>query len=244
MPNGGEINIYVTEATESEIKKFDLQLKKYLKIQICDNGVGIPFEIQNKIFTPYFTTKTKGTGLGLATAYSIIKRHMGYIGFDSIPNQGTTFTIYLPITYSIPQKDNILSKEETVSFSGNCLIMDDNEIILKSLENILVKMGFNVDTAINGIEAVMKYRSQFLKNTPYQMVVLDLIIPGSMGGKEAASEILKFDPNAKILISTGYSEDEIRTNFNKFGLKGVLIKPYTIDQMRHQIRVIFDNDSI
>jgi len=233
MPNGGTITLKVNNYDSSKEKTPNPKLDgKYVKIDIIDEGGGIPQSIMPNIFDPYFTTKSNGnSGLGLTMAFSIIKNHGGLIDVDSTVGKGSRFTIYLPASSEIQLTEELVALDQELH-RGRILIMDDEESIRKILGRMLKKLGYEVDFAENGAQAVEKYQSKFKSKTPYSAIIMDLTIPGNMGGKEAIRKLLKIDPDVKAIVSSGYSSDPIMAEFTKFGFIGVLSKPYTIVELQ------------
>ena len=239
MPNGGTIAIR-TENTEIESEgNLSLPAGRHIKIVIEDQGIGISKKHLPNIFDPYFSTKQKGSGLGLATAYSIIKRHDGHITVYSEIEKGTVFNIYLPASSKDFQE--IKDKDDTKhSGSGNILIMDDQESILKMTGRMLNRMGYETVFATDGKKAVELYREAYHSENPFDLVILDLTIPGGMGGTKTIIELLKFDPDVKALVSSGYSNDPIMANYEDYGFCGVVPKPYTKAQLSEVLNKLFD----
>lgn len=188
-------------------RKIPLQPGRYIKVSVQDNGIGIAPDHLDKIFDPYFTTKSKGSGLGLASSYSIIKRHDGHMSVESESGEGTTFHIYLPASES-EEIAAETSEERLQKGSGTVLFMDDEKIIQSLGTEMLKHLGYEVETASNGEEAVAKYREQYDAGEPYDAVIMDLTIPGGMGGKEAITELLSIDPDVKAIVSSGYVQDD------------------------------------
>jgi two-component system, cell cycle sensor histidine kinase and response regulator CckA len=241
MPSGGTIVISCENVNVTPQNKLPLIKEDHVKISIHDEGIGIPEENLSKIFDPYFTTKgmgsQKGIGLGLAICYSIIKNHNGYILVDSLPGKGTTFQIYLPAS----KKDIIeVCIEENVvrNGKGRILIMDDEEMILKIAKELLQLMGYEVTTAQNGEEAIGFYRQSMELKKPFNAVVLDLAIPGGMGGKEVMQELLIIDPHVKAIISSGYLNDPVVRDFRKYGFLAMLTKPYEANELDDKLQNI------
>ncbi|MHA2252025.1 MAG: PAS domain S-box protein [Candidatus Kariarchaeaceae archaeon] len=230
MPNGGLLKIVAKTTTITPEKSVPLANGDYIKISIKDQGMGIPREIQDKIFDPYFTTKTSGIGLGLATSYSIAKQHEGLLRFKAKDNEGTTFMIYLPVSDKQVIPKSVISDHKK-EYSGRVLIMDDDQMVQKTLSKILHSRGFSVDNAYNGEECIELYRKGLSSNNHYLFLVMDLTIPGGMGGKEAIQLIKNIDPNVKAIVSSGYSTDPIFANFQDYGFSAVLSKPYKISQL-------------
>jgi len=225
MPEGGVINVHAENINIDSEKALPLKPGRYVKISIKDQGVGIPQKHISKIFDPYFTTKQTGSGLGLATTYSIIRNHGGYITVNSKVGEGTTFCVYLPAT---DKKVDVEMDTGKGSFlgQGRILIMDDEEIIRNFACDALRHFGYEVDSAINGEEAINLYKRAGELGQPFNAVILDLTVPGGMGGKETVKELLKIDPGANVIVSSGYSNDPIMAEYNKHGFKGIVAKPY------------------
>ncbi|MCP3926376.1 MAG: PAS domain S-box protein [Desulfobacterales bacterium] len=229
MPKGGDINIRIENL--AAFKKEFLKKGDYIKISITDHGTGINENDHQKIFEPYYSTKKKGSGLGLATAYSIVEKHHGKIEVISKKNYGATFIIYLKATdKEIPL---ILKKsvQDVNMKKGKVLIMDDEEILLKMLERILVRIGYEPYFAMDGREAVEMYKESIEDGDPFDLVMMDLTVPGGMGGKEAITELLKIDPKVKSVVSSGYSNDPVMANYSDYGFSGVIPKPYSFEEI-------------
>ena len=231
MSEGGIIKVRAENVTVGAEHNLPLADGKYVKIEIEDEGIGIPKEHLPKIFDPYFSTKQKGSGLGLATSYSIIQRHAGYITAESELGVGTTFYIYLPAS----QKKEILEKkgaeERPFVGKGKILLMDDEEIVRNVAGAMLKYIGYEVDFAEDGAEAIELYRKAKESGQPFDVVIMDLTIPGGMGGKEAISKLIEIDPNVKAIVSSGYSTDAIMSDFKQYGFSGVIAKPYKIKDL-------------
>lgn len=225
MPEGGVIQIK-TENTDIDSESgVPLPPGRYVKITITDQGIGIPQRHISKIFDPYFSTKQKGHGLGLATTYSIIKKHGGHVTVESQIEKSTTFTIYLPATLKQVEKEKKMEKI-CHEGQGNVLIMDDEEPILKMSSRLLNKMGYKTTLVSNGWQAVETYKKALAKNERFEIVILDLTIPGGMGGKQTMAELLKLDPTVKAIVSSGYSNDPVMANYKAYGFSDILPKPY------------------
>jgi PAS domain S-box-containing protein len=235
MPEGGVIDIRAENFAVKETGFLTLEKGDYVLITFTDHGVGIPPDEIHRIFDPFFTTKDAGSGLGLATTYSIVKNHGGHIVVESEEGTGSTFFVYLPASDEEPK----LKKEEAeelVKGSGRVLIMDDEEMIREVAEELLKIAGYEVSSAADGGEAVSAYREALSQGTPFDVVIMDLTIPGGKGGKETIKELKAIDPEVKAIVSSGYSNDPIMADFKKYGFSGVVAKPYKLSELSMAVR--------
>jgi two-component system, cell cycle sensor histidine kinase and response regulator CckA len=226
MEKGGRLEVNAKNlGLDAENRTLSLSPGKYVVIRFIDNGPGIPKEIQQKIFDPFFTTKKAGTGLGLATSYSIITRHGGLIDVESEPGKGATFTVVLPA--SVKQIDSGKGTDLPLAKGyGKILLMDDEHFVRDFGSGMLKNLGYDVETAKNGEDAVALYESALKSGKPFRAAIFDLTIIGGMGGKDAAERIIAIDPNAQLIVSSGYSEDPVMADPGKFGFCGCIGKPY------------------
>jgi PAS domain S-box-containing protein len=230
MPDGGRITVNVINAGISEDNAPGPRKGDYVRISIGDEGAGIPKEDFQRIFDPYFTTKPRGSGLGLATSYSIVTKHDGFIYVDSEPGAGATFSIYLPAT---PYKNVSELAEDQVIWkgAGRVLLMDDEESILEFGSEMLSVLGYQPVTASDGKVAVELYEESLRRDNRFDAVIMDLTVPGAMGGGEAIRHLLRIDPNVKAIVTSGYSNDPIMSEYWKHGFSGVVLKPYNINEL-------------
>ncbi|MGO9117208.1 MAG: PAS domain S-box protein [Desulfomonilaceae bacterium] len=237
MPKGGVIRVRLENVSVSDGHGLSLKDGKYLKLSIQDRGVGIPAKILPKIFDPYFTTKQKGSGLGLATAYSIVKNHDGLITVESEHGVGTIFHIYLPASEkpTVRRKD---SDRSVVAGEGKILLMDDEETIRDMASEMLSLLGYEVDVARDGEEAVELYCSAKDSGKPYAAVILDLTVPGGMGGRETIRRLMEINPEIRAIVSSGYSRDPIMSNYNVHGFSGVVTKPYSAEELSRTLDLV------
>jgi len=238
MPNGGMISIRTENFNIETRSGIPLPPGQYVKIVFEDQGVGIPKNHLSSIFEPYFTTKQKGSGLGLATTYSIIKKHDGYITVYSEVEKGTVFNVYLPASLKNPI-DHVGQTETKHKGKGRILLMDDQEPILKMAARMLNRMGYKTELAMDGAEAIEKYRQSYQGQNPFSLVILDLTIPGGMGGLKTLIELLKIDSEVKAIVSSGYSNDPVMANYEDYGFYDVVPKPYTKDQLSKVLNKVF-----
>ncbi len=229
MTEGGLITIWGNNVINVEDTAF-LTKGNYVKISIQDNGVGIPKENLQKIFDPYFSTKAKGNGLGLATTYSIVKKHGGYITVNSQVNTGTTFHIYLRAVSKITVNKEEIQKG-IFPGKGKILIMDDKEQIKEVAGEMLLYLGYEVEIAKDGIETIELYQKAMDTGKPFDAVIVDLTIPGGMGGKMTIKKLHEIDPKVKAIVSSGYPDAPVMSNYRQYGFKGFAPKPYKIEEL-------------
>ena len=230
MPDGGTV---VVEGVNIEIGENDglpVAPGAYLQISVSDDGVGIGDEHLARIFDPYFTTKKAGSGLGLATAYAIVKNHEGHITVKSEDGSGTRFDVFLPATPAavVPDPEG---PQNLIPGEGRILVLDDETQIRRLAMDLLHKLGYESEHAADGGEALEKYARARREGKPYDAVIMDLTIPGGMGGRETMSRLLELDPMAKAVVSSGYSDDPIMADYQSYGFQGVVAKPYDISEL-------------
>lgn len=230
MSSEGKITIKLENTHSKKENGIPLTGGKYVKATIEDEGIGIPREYLTKIFDPYFTTKQHGSGLGLATSYSIIKNHGGHIAVDSELHVGTKFYVYLP-SAAKSNGASVDKENEIVWGSGRVLVMDDKSEVLEAAGEMLSHIGYDVDYAKDGSEALKKYKTARKSGKPFDSVIMDLTIPGGMGGAEAMRKLQVIDPEVKVIVSSGYSSDPIMSKYEKYGFKAVLPKPYELKKL-------------
>jgi PAS domain S-box-containing protein len=229
MPEGGTIEVRA-ENVVSTGDLLPLRSGKCIAISVRDHGYGIAADALPLIFDPYFTTKQSGSGLGLATVHSIITKHEGHITVQSILGLGTTFSIYLPACVDVRLPEPA-SDEWLQTGSGRILVMDDEEEIRRLLEQILARLGYEVECARDGPEAIELYQIAKHQGRSFDAVLLDLTIPGGMGGKEVANRLRGLDPSVILIVSSGYSNIPIMSEFRRYGFDDVLSKPWTPEQL-------------
>jgi len=230
MPDGGTLSIQVKNADRIP-PEIPLKTGKFIFIRISDTGCGIPRKNLIKIFDPFYTTKPNGTGFGLTSTYSIIKKHRGYIRVDSKENEGTVFQIFLRSSDELPSEDKIINTGKKTVSGGSVLIMDDEEYILEVLVKMLKYHGFSVTSAKTGEEAIALYRESMKSGPPFDYVILDLTVYNGMGGKETIEILRDIDPNVKAIVSSGYSDNPVLANYREYGFSGILTKPYVIEDV-------------
>ena len=233
MSHSGTIHISCSNVVggDDDTDAFLTRGVKYIAISIADSGIGISSSEIDRIFDPYFTTKAKGNGLGLSICHSIVSKHNGYIGVTSSPGNGTTFTVYLPASEGMQAIESSEKTMESGARNARVMIMDDEEPIRNMVGAMLNKMGHQPVMAVDGSEAVALYKKSKQSDTPIDIVIMDLTIPGKMGGQEAIAQLLAFDPQAKAIVSSGYSNDPVMADHEKFGFQAAIIKPYQYKEL-------------
>jgi PAS domain S-box-containing protein len=234
MPEGGCLHIILENADLPEEAVPSLCRGSYVKVTVRDEGSGIDPKHLSRIFDPYFTTKHSGSGLGLATVWSIISKHSGHIGVASELGKGTAFTFYLPASHSQHPTNNLplSSVCPPPARAAKILVMDDEEMVCGLVHKMLTRCGHAVTTAPDGQAAITLYQQAIAAGAPFDMVIMDLTIPGGIGGKEALKELLALDPNVRAIVSSGYADDPVMASPATYGFKGTVAKPYTAHALR------------
>ncbi len=241
MPGGGVIQVRAENVTIPEHDPLPLEPGNHVKISIMDQGIGIPEEHLKKVFDPFFTTKQKGSGLGLSTSFSIVRRHNGALQVESRLGGGTKIHVYLP---ALPEGRAKRGATRDASYRGEerVLLIDDDETLRRSIGKALDRLGYHVEHACEGAEGIAAYQKARTSGRPIDVVVMDLTIPGGMGGKEAAQELLRIDPDAKLIVSSGYSTDPVMSNFRAHGFRAVISKPYRIEDLGETLRQVLTGE--
>ena len=237
MPNGGSVLIKGGNVTLLDDTPYALAPGEYIQLSFQDEGVGIHPDHVAKVFDPYFTTKQKGSGLGLAVAFNIIANHDGQLTVASTLGDGTTFTMVLPAsTQSLGEETE--KGQGLVTGSGRILVMDDEDFIRQLASVMLSKMGYEVALAKDGQEAVDMYKDALDAGRRFDAVILDLTVPGGMGGKEAMHRLSEVDPGVRAIVSSGYSNDPVMANFEDHGFCGAVKKPYLVEDMSQALHAV------
>jgi PAS domain S-box-containing protein len=248
MPNGGTLRVgcdnFSYDANSSPAIT-DLAPGDYIRISIRDEGVGISEDCIKRIFDPYFTTKPKGNGLGLATTYSIVKNHNGLITVESKVHYGSTFTIFLPaLRHQQVPVEAPRQMDEVVSGTGRVLIVDDEEAIRALVEFTLERLGYKVTQAESALEGVEIYRQKLDAGERFDLVILDLTLPGGMGGKEALKRLIEIDPTVNAIVSSGYAMDATMSRYQDFGFRGVIAKPYEAAELGKIVHEVIESSHV
>ena len=243
MYNGGTIRVCAENTEITEDLMLPLKAGKYVRISISDQGSGISAEHLARIFDPYFTTREEGNGLGLTTAFSIIKRHNGHITVDSELGKGTIFQIYVPAveTQNSEEDEDVLTdtpETEPAERKGRILLMDDEELVRRSAGRVLVHLGYRITMVENGADAIKEFNDSIEQEDPYDVVILDLTIPGGLGAREVVREIVSVKPDACVIVSSGYTNDKVMTNYKEYGFSAAAHKPYNIEELNNLLQQI------
>jgi PAS domain S-box-containing protein len=236
MPDGGALYVTLENAELPAAAFPGLLPGRYVKVTVRDEGVGIDPAIIDRIFEPYFTTRPTGSGLGLATVWSIVSKHGGHIGVVSQRGKGASFTFYLPaFEASVPQETPPPAAEGPAPVqtrTAKILVMDDDEDVRVIATRILTRCGYSVVTVPNAPEAVARYKRALEAGEPFGAVIMDLTIPGGAGGQKAVKDLLELDPNVRAIVSSGYAEDPVMADPAAYGFKDSTPKPYSDSELR------------
>jgi PAS domain S-box-containing protein len=249
MPGGGEIEIAAeNHRRESAADHLPLELGRYVRIAVRDAGAGIAEEHLAKIFDPYFTTKAKGpekgVGMGLATTFSVVKSHGGYVDAASRPGEGTTVSLYLPATEGGEEPAPAAGRPPAApppaeESPRRALLMDDEETIRRLVRQMLRRLGYGVTVTQDGEEAVRAYREAMEGDRTFDIVILDLTVPGGMGGREALARMRELDPDVTAVVSSGYATDPIMADFRRHGFAAAMVKPYSLRELGETLAGLF-----
>ena len=241
IPQGGILKIAAENVEITGRDPLPLAAGTYVKISVEDQGVGIPESVLNKVFDPYFSTKQSGHGLGLAISHSIVARHDGYITASSAVDVGTTFDLFLPASMRQPLAEPRPEERKMAAGTGRILLMDDEEVIHQTVGRILTQLGYESISVRDGREALRAYKLALEEGDPFDLVIMDLTIPGGMGGVEAVAELHKIDPQARVIVASGYSHDPVMANYEEHGFCGVVEKPVDLQTLVDTVQRILDD---
>jgi nitrogen-specific signal transduction histidine kinase/CheY-like chemotaxis protein len=243
MPAGGTVRISLRNVPLGPGDPSGLDPGDYVRMEVADQGLGIPRDLQSRIFEPFFTTKARGTGLGLSICYSIVTRHGGWIGVDSEPSKGTTFRVLLPASPTGRIEEAAPEARGKASGGGPILVMDDNDLVRATVESELEFLGYSPTGTRDGDEAVAAYEAAFRQGRPFRAVILDLTVPGGMGGLDTLACLRRIDPGVVALVFSGYSSVPPQAEPDTAGFAGALTKPYTMQQLAMALEKAFEGRS-
>lgn len=238
MPQGGTITVSVKNVVIGETDEVPLKNGEYVKISVMDQGHGIPVDCIDKIFDPYFSTKQMGSGLGLTTAYTVVRKHGGHIAVESEWGAGTTFYVYLPVSKKIV--DDKRASTFLATGKGRVLVMDDEKIIRQVLGDMLSALGYEAVCVKDGAEAIEAYTEAMGTEKPYDIIIMDLTIPGGLGGKDTIRILVDKDPKVKAIVSSGYSNDPVMANYKQYGFLDIVVKPYNIERLGEVLETVIN----
>ncbi|HEY6362442.1 MAG TPA: ATP-binding protein [Vicinamibacterales bacterium] len=239
MPKGGvlEVALHNIDLDAASIPAdAPLVAGKYVRLSVRDTGTGIPAEVLNRIFDPYFSTKEKGSGLGLAISYSIVRAHGGAITVESEIDVGSCFTVYLPASPAVAAAQAAPRPEINMRRTGRVLIMDDEDMVAEVAQEMIESLGYTTRRACNGDEAIRMFNEAEQTGEPFDLVLLDLTVPGGMGGAEAVKYIREMRNDVCVLVNSGYADDSVLARYRDYGFDGVLAKPFTLTDLRRVLR--------
>lgn len=235
MPDGGTILVRAENVAAGPDGDAGLAACACVKVTIADQGPGVPVEIRDRIFDPYFTTRKMASGLGLATTYSILRRHRGMVCLESTGRSGSVFSFSLPAAAEAPRCAEPL-REAGAGLTARVLVMDDEPAVRDVAGLMLESIGCEVRLARDGAEAVALYDQAKQANRPYDLVIMDLTVPGGMGGREAIMKLREIDPGVRAIVSSGYSNDPVMAEYGRYGFSGVAPKPYTVPGLKEAVQ--------
>jgi len=232
MPEGGAISIEAVNRLVAADEILSLESGHYVLISIADQGSGIPPEHLGRIFDPYFTTKKTGSGLGLTSLYSIVRKHGGQVQVFSNAGLGARFDVYLPACPDdVPGEEASAGPHISEDGHGYVLVMDDEQAIREVAEEMLLLFGYKAMTCANGNELIELYSGLLESGHKPDATIVDLTIPGGMGGLEAAARLLEIDPSAMLIVTSGYSNDAVMANYQDHGFVDTLVKPFRVEDL-------------
>ena len=237
MPAGGALTCTASRTSIGPDNPYGLAPGPFLRLTLADTGTGIPPQLLGRIFDPYFTTKQKGSGLGLAISHSIIRRHGGDIHVRSEAGAGTAFDVLLPASGE-PEPDAAPPPDVVLRLGGRVLVMDDEDEVRALAVRMVSHLGFEGVGAADGAEALRACAAARESGQPFDVVIMDLTIRGGIGGREAVADLLAADPAARVIVSSGYSNDPIMASYRDFGFSAVLAKPYRLAQLKEALAAV------
>ncbi|MEJ5347309.1 MAG: PAS domain S-box protein [Desulfosoma sp.] len=244
MPQGGTVAVKARNVFVEEGGDATLASGRYVAVCVEDQGIGIPEEHLDKIFDPYFTTKKEGSGLGLSTAYSIVKRHDGHMTVRSRVGQGTSVTFYLPASSTETDQAQAFMEEEPFRATGRVLVMDDDPLVRDVLSAMLQQLGLTSETTEEGAQAILCYKKALEAGKPFDAVILDLTVPGGVGGRDVIEKLRALDPQVRAVASSGYSNDPVMSQPQAYGFQAGIAKPYCMEDLQAVLRKVLPTSTV
>ena len=242
MPAGGEVEIAAENVLVADAEHVLPQEEgKYVRVSVIDHGIGISGKHLDRIFDPFYTTKQRGSGLGLTTCFTIMKNHGGHIRVHSEVDVGTRIDLFLPASDEPPERGE-QARKTSLQGEGRILLIDDEQMIRRAAGEMLRRFGYDVTAAKDGEEAIRYYEEAAAAKRPFHAVIMDLTIRGSKGGRETAEALLTVDPDAKVIVSSGYSDDPVMSNFEDYGFCDVITKPYKLEDVGTVLRRVISGE--
>ena len=238
MPDGGILRLGAGTVEIVQGDPLPLKPGRYLRVRVSDTGIGIPKEALPRIFDPFYTTKEKGSGLGLTTVYSVVRKHEGVVTVESEPGGGTSFFLFLPVPRNAHRRE---ADQESGSGKRSVLVMDDEGMVREVALEFLGHLGYEGAAVEAGDAAIAAYRDAREAGRPFSAVIMDLTIPGGMGGKEAVRRLHDLDPGVRAIVSSGYSNDPVMADPARFGFRGVIAKPYRMRELREVLEGVLSD---
>ncbi|MEJ2050775.1 MAG: PAS domain S-box protein, partial [Calditrichota bacterium] len=239
MPKGGTITVTAENKIIDKSNRLPgLEGRYYVQIRFTDQGPGISESDLPKVFDPFFTTKTTGSGLGLATTYSIVRRHKGTVSIESFNDRGTTVVLYLPAVITAEEEPMVSEDRRIPRSKGRVLVMDDEKGIREVCTEFLKYMGFEAVEAADGESAFQIYKEAYQGGKPFDAVIMDLTVPGGMGGQETIRRLREFDDKVRAIVSSGYSTSPVMANYQEYGFQGVVSKPYQLEDLKQVLEQV------
>ncbi|TNF24623.1 MAG: PAS domain-containing sensor histidine kinase [Deltaproteobacteria bacterium] len=246
MPDGGVIRVAARNAAEHELRRTPLPPGRYVRVDVSDQGVGIaPHHVQ-RVFDAYFSTKQRGSGLGLTTVLSIVQRHGGHVELRSRVGEGTTVSLFVPASESRhePTPAQRSASSEHAFADRRALVMDDDAIVRRVAGSMLAQLGFDVVTVEHGAAAIAAYDEALAAGAPFSLVILDLTVKGGMGGLATLYRLRALDPAVRAIVSSGYSTDPVMADHRAHGFAGVMPKPFTQVQLQEAVLAALEGGDV
>ena len=238
MGEGGHVTITATNLEQGAPSPSGVSNVPMIRIAVSDNGPGIPEEVRDRVFEPYFTTKKEGSGLGLAASFSILTRHGGWLDFESEVGSGTTFFLYIPATLDRSIGTAVDGPATLMRGAGQILVVEDDPMLQRLYESCLKRLGYEAVIRGDGGSAVEQYRESLARSRPFDLVILDLTIVGGLGGKTALAELRRLNPAVLAIVASGYSSDSVISDYSGAGFAAALVKPFTIRDLGRVLHTV------